>query len=52
MKIDLEKRIKDFTNKDLSDKDIADILTYVYGSWGNNKTKITIDMVKKQRTKK
>ena len=39
-------------HKDLSDKDIADILTYVYGSWGNNKTKITIDMVKKQRTKK
>ena len=39
-------------HKDLSDKDIADILTYVYGSGGNNKTKITIDMVKKQRTKK
>ena len=39
-------------HKDLSDKDIADILTYVYGSWGNNKIKITIDMVKKQRTKK
>ena len=39
-------------HKDLSDKDIADILTYVYGSWGNNKTKITADMVKKQRTKK
>lgn len=39
-------------HKDLSDKDIADILTYVYGSWGNNKTKITPEMVKKQRTKK
>lgn len=39
-------------HKDLSDKDIADILTYVYGNWGNNKTKITVDMVKKQRTKK
>ncbi|MFD2909710.1 c-type cytochrome [Flavobacterium ardleyense] len=39
-------------HKDLSDKDIADILTYVYESWGNNKTKITVDMVKKQRTKK
>lgn len=38
-------------HKDLSDKDIADILTYVYGSWGNNKTKITPEMVKKQRTK-
>ena len=37
-------------HKDLSDKDIADILTYVYGSWGNNKTKITPEMVKKQRT--
>lgn len=39
-------------HKDLSDKDIADILTYVYGSWGNNKTKISPEMVKKQRTKK
>ena len=39
-------------HKDLSDKDIADILTYVYGNWGNNKTKSTGDMVKKQRTKK
>lgn len=38
-------------HKDLSDKDIADILTYVYGSWGNNKTKITPEMVKNQRTK-
>ena len=39
-------------HKDLSDKDIADVLTYVYSSWGNNKTKITPEMVKKQRIKK
>lgn len=39
-------------HKDMSDKDIADVLTYVYDSWGNNKTKITPEMVKKQRVKK
>ena len=33
----------------LSDKDIADVLTYVYGSWGNSKKTITLAMVKAQR---
>jgi mono/diheme cytochrome c family protein len=33
----------------LSDQQIADALTYVYSSWGNNKTKVTSAMVKAQR---
>lgn len=33
----------------LSDQDIADVLTYVYASWGNNKKKVTPAMVKAQR---
>ena len=33
----------------LSDEQIADALTYVYASWGNNKTVVTTAMVKAQR---
>ncbi len=33
----------------LTDKEIADVLTYVYASWGNSKKKITPAMVKAQR---
>jgi mono/diheme cytochrome c family protein len=33
----------------LNDKDIADVLTYVYSSWGNNKSVVTPAMVKTQR---
>jgi mono/diheme cytochrome c family protein len=33
----------------LSDQQIADVLTYVYASWGNKKTTITPAMVKAQR---
>jgi nitrite reductase (NO-forming) len=33
----------------LNDKEIADVLTYVYSSWGNNKTVVTPAMVKAQR---
>ena len=33
----------------LSDKEIADVLTYVYSSWGNNKSIVTQAMVKAQR---
>jgi nitrite reductase (NO-forming) len=33
----------------LSDKEIADVLTYVYASWGNSKKKVTPAMVKAQR---
>ncbi|TRX38929.1 cytochrome c [Flavobacterium sp. ZT3R18] len=33
----------------LSDQQIADVLTYVYASWGNKKNTITPAMVKAQR---
>ena len=33
----------------LSDKEIADALTYVYSSWGNSKKVVTPAMVKAQR---
>ena len=33
----------------LTDQQIADVLTYVYGSWGNKKTSVTVAMVKAQR---
>lgn len=33
----------------LSDQQIADVFTYVYASWGNNKTVVTPAMVKAQR---
>lgn len=40
------------TSQGLSDQQTADVLTYVYSSWGNNKTKVTPAMVKAQRGKK
>lgn len=33
----------------LNDQQIADAMTYVYGSWGNKKTVVTPAMVKAQR---
>jgi nitrite reductase (NO-forming) len=36
-------------SQNLSDDEIADVLTYVYSSWGNNKTVVTPVMVKAQR---
>ena len=38
--------------QNLKDDQIADVLTYVYSSWGNNKTKVTPAMVKALRGKK
>lgn len=38
--------------QNLSDQEIADVLTYVYSSWGNNKSKVTPAMVKAVRAKK
>ncbi|MNQ35307.1 Copper-containing nitrite reductase precursor [compost metagenome] len=32
--------------QNLSDDEIANVLTYIYSSWGNNKTEITPEMVK------
>ena len=33
----------------LNDQQVADVMTYVYASWGNNKTVVTTAMVKAQR---
>lgn len=33
----------------LSDQQIADVLTYIYANWDNNKAVVTIDMVKAVR---
>lgn len=33
----------------LSDQQLADVLTYVYSSWGNSKKQVTPAMVKAQR---
>jgi nitrite reductase (NO-forming) len=35
----------------LNDQQIADVLTYVYNSWGNNKSIVTPEMVAMQRKK-
>lgn len=35
--------------QELTDQQIADVLTYVYASWGNNKSVVTPEMVKKLR---
>jgi len=35
--------------QNLSDDEIANVMTYIYSSWGNNKTEITTEMVKAQR---
>jgi len=37
------------TSQNLTDEEIADVMTYVYNNWGNNKTKVTPAMVKAQR---
>lgn len=39
------------TSQHLSDDEVADVLTYVYNSWGNNKTVITPAKVKAVRAK-
>ena len=35
--------------QNLSDDEIANVMTYIYNSWGNNKTEIAPEMVKEQR---
>ncbi len=37
------------TKQDLTDEEIANVLTYVYNSWDNNKTNVTPAMVKSRR---
>ncbi|MGB0999313.1 MAG: c-type cytochrome, partial [Flavobacteriales bacterium] len=38
------------TAQRLSDEEVANVLTYVYNSWGNNKTEVTPMMVTKARS--
>ena len=40
------------TAQALSDEEVANVLTYVYNSWGNNKTDVTPEMVAAVRNKK
>jgi nitrite reductase (NO-forming) len=40
------------TRQTLTDDEIADVLTYVYNSWGNNKTDVTPKMVSDVKNKK
>ncbi len=39
------------TRQTLSDEEVANVLTYVYNSWGNNKTVVTPERVKKVKGK-
>ncbi len=39
------------TSQNLTDEEVADVLTYAYNSWGNNKTVITAAKVKAIRAK-
>lgn len=39
------------TSQNLTDQEIADVMTYVYNSWGNNKTVVTPQLVKERRAK-
>ena len=38
------------TAQTLTDEEVANVLTYVYNSWGNNKTEVTPDMVTRVRS--
>ena len=40
-----EKYNSVMTKQTLTDDEVADVLTYVYNSWGNNKTNVTANMV-------
>ena len=39
------------TKQELSDEEIANVLTYVYSSWSNSKKEVTPEMVAKRRKK-
>lgn len=38
------------TKQALSDEEVADVLTYVYNSWGNNKTNVSVNSVVEVRS--
>src|SRR5699024_9038560 len=37
------------TSQNLSDQEIADVMTYIYNNWGNNKTVVSPAKVKENR---
>ncbi|MDR9455903.1 MAG: copper-containing nitrite reductase [Salegentibacter sp.] len=37
------------TAQNISDQEVANVLTYIYNNWGNNGTEVTEEMVKAQR---
>ena len=37
------------TSQNLTDQEVADVLSYIYNNWDNNKTVVTPDMVKARR---
>lgn len=37
------------TAQNISDQEVANVMTYIYNNWGNNGTDVTVDMVKAQR---
>ncbi|HSP12945.1 MAG TPA: copper-containing nitrite reductase [Salegentibacter sp.] len=37
------------TAQNISDQEVANVLTYIYNNWENNGTDVTVDMVKAQR---
>jgi len=44
-----EKYNSVMTSQSLSDQEVADVFTYIYNNWGNNKTVVTPEMVKSRR---
>lgn len=47
-----EKYNSIMTAQMISQEEVANVMTYVYNSWGNNKTVVTPEMVKKVKEKK
>ncbi|QNM86450.1 nitrite reductase, copper-containing [Polaribacter pectinis] len=39
------------TKQTLTDEEVADVMTYVYNSWGNNKTNVSVKTVKEVKNK-
>ncbi|MCB0321868.1 MAG: nitrite reductase, copper-containing, partial [Bdellovibrionales bacterium] len=35
----------------LTDEEVASVMTYIYNSWDNNGTEVTVEQVKKNRNK-
>ncbi|HLV41080.1 MAG TPA: copper-containing nitrite reductase [Brumimicrobium sp.] len=46
-----EKYNSVMTAQNLTDKEVASVMTFIYNSWGNNGTEVTTEMVQKVRNK-